>query len=255
MSPFPSVLTTPISIVFPDGDARARFSSASALAPPRRRLLDEGTDPGGIVYLGAATPDGNCRVLGILSATADRLRFFPGQGGTLLLVVPRDGRPGRVLTPALDSLTLDVATRTARFGSRDGRGVGGILGRRPETVPGLVRWFRLIVPVLDRLEPLPGVPWRTDAVRDPSRRIRLLRGASRAVALPLPALPPRASVLFDVHVDRDPGRPLRGLDDDDGGAAAPRGIYDVPHVAGTAMLRVAWRLSAVIDEPAFAVCV
>jgi len=74
------------------------------------------------------------------------------------------------------------------------------------------------------------------------------------VTVPLPALPARASILVDFHVDRDPTRPLPPLHDD-ADASAPRTVYNVPHVAGTAMLRIAWRLTGVTDEPAFAVCV
>lgn len=258
MTPFPSVDATPLCLVFPEGDALARFSPASPLARPRRRLIDEGTDPGAIVYVAVEMPDGARRTLGILSPTGgDRLRFFPGHPGTRLLTVPHDGRPARMLATELDHVTLEVASRATRFACRDaaGRTTGGILGRRPESTPGVVRWFRLIVPVLDRLEPLPGEPWRSDAVRDPSRRIALLRRASRAVTMPLPPLSPRASVLVDFHVDREPHRPLLHLDGTDEDASAPPTVYNVQHVAGTAMLRMAWRQSGVTDEPAFAVCI
>ena len=256
VTPFHSVDATPVSLVFPEGDALARFSPSSPLARPRRRLIDEGIDPGAIVYVAVEMPDGDRRTLGILSATGDRVRFFPGHAGTRLVTVPHDGRPARMLATDLDHVTLDVASQATRFASRDARGgtTGGILGRRPELASGIVRWFRLIVPVVERLEPLPGEPWRSDAVRDPSRRIQLLRRASRAVTVPLPVLPARASILVDFHVDRDPARPLPSLHDD-GETHAPRTVYNVPHVAGTAMLRVAWRLTGVTDEPAFAVCV
>lgn len=259
MIPYHPVDATPLSLVFPEGDAVARFSPTSPLARPRRRLIDEGTDPGAIVYVAVEMPDGDRRTLGILSATGNRLRFFPGHAGTLLVTVPHDGRPARMLTTDLDHVTLDVASGATRFASHDARGgtAGGILGRRPEVAAGIVRWFRLIVPVVDRLEPLPGEPWRSDAVRDPSRRVQLLRRASRAVTVPLPALPARASILVDFHVDRDPARPLPSLHDDADatGSSTPRILYNVPHVAGTAMLRIAWRLTGVTDEPAFAVCV
>jgi hypothetical protein len=254
-----SVDATPLSLVFPEGDAFARFSPSSPLATPRRRLIDEGIDPGAIVYVAVEMAHGDRRTLGILSATGDRLRFFPGHAGTLLVTVPHDGSPARMLATDLDHVTLDVASRATRFANRDTRGgtTGGILGRRPELASGIVRWFRLIVPVIDSLEPLPGEPWRSDAVRDPSRRVQLLRRASRAVTVPLPTLPARASILVDFHVDRDPARPLPSLheDGDDAGPRAPRTVYNVPHVAGTAMLRVAWRLTGVTDEPAFAVCI